>query len=368
MQSNQTPGTAKLMSEGTPSHEPNWRYGVFALLTAAGVALCLLIVSSFLPALTWSIALAVALRKPYLWLLARLHRPALTALLCTLLVLALLVGPVVLLVQSLASQVVGLVALVQSGAAQDWATGMLTRYPHLNSLLSHATGAFDIKQGLQVAAGYFGGKLQGVLTGSLRTLTQLGVLLYTLFFLFRDGDRAHSALQSLLPLPAEKASHLLSRMGQSMQATILGSLSIAAIQGTLGGIMFAILGVPNATLWAFVMGMLATIPSLGTFLVWAPVAAYLALTGSLVKAAVLTGWGVFVIGTIDNILYPTLVSSRLRMHTVAVFFSVLGGIAVFGITGLVLGPLTLVTTVELLRQWSPRILPEQTGPAAGAHL
>lgn len=331
---------------------------VLALLTAAGVLLCLVIVSSFVPALTWSIALAVALRRPYLWLLRKLSRPSLTAVLATVLVLILLVAPFVLLLQSLGSQVMGLIPLVQSGAAQDWANGMLARFPAVDHLLLRVTGTINIKQGLQASAGYLGSKLQAILAGSLRTVTQLGIMLYTLFFLFRDGDRARAALGSLLPLRPEQSVYLLTRMAAAVQATVLGSLSIAAIQGTLGGLMFAILGVPNAPLWAFSMAMLATIPSLGTFLVWAPVAGYLALTGSLVKAAILTGWGVGVIGTVDNILYPMLVSSRLKMHTAATFFAVLGGIAAFGISGLVLGPLILVTTVELLRLWSPAILPE----------
>ena len=334
---------------------------VFALLTGVGVVLCLLIASSFVPALAWSIALAVALRRPYIWLLGKLRRPWLAAVLATVLVLLLLVAPFLLLLQNLGSQVMNLVPLVRSGAAQDWANSMLSRYPAADHLLLRLTGAANFRQSLQGAAGFLGARLQGILAGSLRTVTQLAVMLYTLFFLFRDGDRARSALQSLLPLPAEKAQHLISRMGDAMQATILGSLSIAAIQGTLGGVMFAILGVPNAPLWALAMALLATIPSLGTFLIWAPVAGYLALTGSLVKAGILTAWGVGVIGTVDNILYPILVSSRLRMHTVATFFAVLGGIAAFGISGLVLGPLTLVTTTELLRLASPSILPENSG-------
>ncbi len=120
--------------------------------------------------------------------------------------------------------------------------------------------------------------------------------------------------------------------------------------------MFWILGVPNALIWGVVMAMLATIPSLGTFCVWMPVAVYLLLSGHLVKACVLTGWGMFVIGTIDNLLYPTLVGSRLRMHTVPVLFAVLGGIGLFGITGVVLGPLLLTITETLLRFWSPKVL------------
>lgn len=215
----------------------------------------------------------------------------------------------------------------------------------------------NVKQGSQAAAGFVAGKLQALLAGSVRTVTQMAVMLYALFFLRRDGERAKAALRSVLPLTRPQADYLLKRMSDSVSATILGSLSIAAIQGALGGLMFGILQVPNAVIWAFVMGMMATIPSLGTFLVWAPVAAYLGLTGHVVKAAVLVGWGMGVVGTVDNVLYPTLVSKRLQMPTLATFFAVLGGVATFGVSGLVLGPLLLVSTVTLLRFWDPEILP-----------
>lgn len=185
------------------------------------------------------------------------------------------------------------------------------------------------------------------------TLTQVAIMLYTLFFLFRDGDAARDALLSVLPMSAAEANNLVERMRSAVEASILGSLTIAAIQGMLGGIIFALLSVPNAVLWAFVMGALATIPSLGTFLAWAPVAVFLALSGHVAKAVILTAFGAVVIGSVDNLLYPTLVSGKLQMHTVAAFFGVLGGVAVFGISGVVLGPLVLVTATELIRMWQP---------------
>ena len=184
-------------------------------------------------------------------------------------------------------------------------------------------------------------------------------MLYTMFFLFRDGTAAREALLSILPMSAGESNNLVERMRSAIEASILGSLTIAAIQGALGGMIFAALSVPNAILWAFVMGALATIPSLGTFLVWAPVAVFLALSGHLVKAGILTAFGAIVIGSVDNLLYPTLVSGKLQMHTVAAFFGVLGGVAVFGISGVVLGPLVLVTATELIRMWQPAALHAQ---------
>ena len=323
------------------------------LLTIVLVLLALGIAAPFLPALTWSIALAVSVQRPYRWLLRKTRRPALAAALGTALVMLLIVGPVILLLERLASQFFQVVPLFTSGAAQDWVQATLQSHPKLSSLLSQATAGMDLKDSARTAAAYIGSKLQGVLAGSVNTLTQMAIMLYALFFFLLDGKQIATALGSILPMTAGESSNLLRRMQSAVEASILGSLTIAAIQGTVGGIIFALLSVPNAILWGFMMGVLATVPSLGTFLVWAPVAVFLLLSGHVIKAVILVACGMFIIGSIDNVLYPSLVSKRLEMHTLAAFFGVLGGVAVFGISGLVLGPLILVTATELVRIWQP---------------
>jgi len=182
--------------------------------------------------------------------------------------------------------------------------------------------------------------------------------------LFRDRQGAARAFRSLLPLDESQRDRLIKRMTNTIEATLQGSLTIACIQGCLGGMMFWILAVPNALIWAVAMALLALIPSLGTFLIWMPVAVYLAVTGHWVKAAVLGAWGAFVIGTVDNLLYPTLVGAKMQLHTIPVLFSVLGGIGLFGISGIILGPLTLTVAVTLLQMCSPGVLPPDTAENA----
>ena len=334
-----------------------WRTIVLFIVTLAMVVLCVVVASPFIPAITGAVALTVATRTPYDWLEKRLRHPTLTAAIGVLLVVLLIVGPVVLLVQTLGQKIVSAAALVQSGAAQDWVTETVDRTPWLNRLVDQALGIVNLRNAAQGTAGFVATKLRALLTGSIATVTQLGLMLFTLFFLFRDRRQAARAFRTLLPLKEGDRDHLIERMSNTIEATLQGSVTIAAIQGALGGIMFWILGVPGALIWAFVMAILATIPSLGTFLVWMPVAVYLAVSGHWIKASVLGGWGAFVIGTVDNLLYPTLVGTKLQLHTVPVLFAVLGGIGLFGISGIVLGPLALTTTVTLLRVWSSQALP-----------
>jgi predicted PurR-regulated permease PerM len=119
--------------------------------------------------------------------------------------------------------------------------------------------------------------------------------------------------------------------------------------------MFWWLGLPAPLLWGTVMAFVAVLPVLGAAIVWAPVALYLALEGDWQRAALLAAWGAIVVSTIDNVLYPILVKSEIRLHTVPVFIAVLGGIAVFGVTGVVLGPLVLVVALTLLDIWRIRM-------------
>lgn len=334
-----------------PASRPVWRSIVLFLLTLGCVALVGAVFLPFLPSIVWAIALAVVLRVPYRWLLKRVRKPGLAAAIALTLVVALVLTPTVILVHELGGQVLKAAGVVQSGEAQDWILATLRRFPKIEGAVAQFSDAVNLRQAAQSIGGFIAPRLQQLLSASISTVTKIVLMLFTLFFLFRDGEQAEKLFRHLLPLDEEQTNRLIHRLRDTISATVQGSLSIAAIQGCLGGFMFKILGVPNALIWSVLMAMLATIPSLGTFLVWAPVAVSLALTGHWVKGLILAAWGVFVIGTVDNLLYPTLVGSKLQLHTVPVLFSVLGGVSLFGVTGIVLGPLLLTATAELIKIW-----------------
>ena len=128
-------------------------------------------------------------------------------------------------------------------------------------------------------------------------------------------------------------------------------MSIAALQRALGGIAFWILGIPSPLLWAVLMTFVCMIPILGSFLVWVPLAIYLMTHGHWTKAVLLILWGALVISTIDNFLRPRWIKNQTRLHELFVFFSVLGGISVFGLLGIVLGPVVLAITLGLLQTY-----------------
>lgn len=167
----------------------------------------------------------------------------------------------------------------------------------------------------------------------------LGVMLYVLFFMFRDGTTLAGTIRRASPLERYHTDHLLGKFTEVVKATVKGNVIIAVIQGGIGGITFWLLGIEAALLWGVFMALLSLLPAVGAFLVWAPVAAYLLLSGQYLKGAILLAVGALVISLIDNLLRPPLVGKGTRLPDYMVLVSTLGGIALFGVNGFVIGPL-----------------------------
>ncbi|WP_019142825.1 AI-2E family transporter [Noviherbaspirillum massiliense] len=169
-------------------------------------------------------------------------------------------------------------------------------------------------------------------------LVSFGIMLYLLFFLLRDGAGLAARIREAIPLSAEHKRHLFGKFTTVVRATVKGNIVVAATQGALGGVMFWILGIQGALLWGVLMAFLSLLPAVGAALIWAPVAIYFLLTGAVWQGVTLILFGVLVIGLVDNLLRPILVGKDTQMPDYVVFISTLGGMALFGLNGFVIGP------------------------------
>lgn len=173
---------------------------------------------------------------------------------------------------------------------------------------------------------------------SLTFAVMFVIMLYTLFFFLRDGEAMLKKLMFLLPLGDKYEMTLYKKFTTTARAAIQGTLVIGTIQGMLGGLLFAAAGIPGALIWGIIMILLSVLPGVGSFIVWLPTAIIMFIVGnSGAGIAILVG-GTF-ISTVDNILRPILVGKDLQMHPLIILFSTLGGIALFGISGFVIGPI-----------------------------
>jgi predicted PurR-regulated permease PerM len=322
-----------------------------ALLAVTAVALyvCWLLVEPFVTVLLWAGVLAIVSYPYYLRNRARGRGPSGAAAVTTLLVVLVVIIPVSL---------VALALVRQTGPAAEALHGSVRALLDPDSrLFALLDRYFDVEQLRDPT--FLGERLQGITAvvarrtlglvgGVIGAVVQMAFVLFTLYYLLRDADRIVLALRDALPLERAEADEVFRRTRDAINASLYGTLVIAAIQGTLGGLAFAVLGLPSPLLWGVVMFLLSLIPMAGSFVVWVPAALYLALTGQWVKAVLLTVWGGGVIGTLDNFLRPRLVGERARLHELIVFFSVLGGLHLFGVLGLVIGPVVVTVTLSLV--------------------
>jgi predicted PurR-regulated permease PerM len=264
-----------------------------------------------------------------------------------LLVLVVGVLPFALLTASLANEASVVYQHIDSGEWNPalYLRGLFEALPSWMTDLLHRAGVADfdtlqrqLRTALAQGSRFIATQAFGIGLDTFGFVASLGVTLYLAFFLVRDGDALALLAERALPVPTQFKRELVDRFLAALRATVKGNLLIAGIQGLLGGVAFWFLDVQGALLWAVVMALLSLLPMIGAGLVWLPVAAYFLVTGALWQSLALVAWGIFVIGLADNLLRPMLVGKDAGMPDYVVMITTLGGMAVFGINGFIIGP------------------------------
>lgn len=196
-----------------------------------------------------------------------------------------------------------------------------------------------ISSALLDGGGFFAGRMLSFGQNTLHLVLAFGIMIYLLFFLFRDGRELTGVLRRSSPLTGSHTRRFTSKFTSVVRATVRGNFIIAVIQGTIGGLSFWALGIRPALLWGFTMSVMSLVPAVGAAVIWIPAAIYLALSGLWAKAVILVLIGVLVIGLVDNLLRPPLVGQEARLPDYMVLLSTVGGIALMGVNGFVVGPL-----------------------------
>ncbi|MDD2881050.1 MAG: AI-2E family transporter [Rhodoferax sp.] len=332
----------------SPNPNPNPNRALLPLLVAASAALVVILLP-FYAAIMWGVILALLFTPLYRWLLVRMGRRPTLAALCTMAVVILIVVlPATLVMVALAQETSSIYLRLQSGEVNpakyfrhifdqlpDWVTAVLDRLGlvSFNTLQRRITTA--MAQGSEFAAT----QVFNIGQNTFQFVVSLFIALYLAFFLIRDGNTVLRAIGQVIALAPPHKQQLWEKFATVVRATVKGNLLVAAIQGALGGLAFWFLGIGGALLWAVVMAALSLLPAIGAALVWLPVAFYLLSTGAIWQGLALMAYGVLVIGLVDNLLRPILVGKDTRMPDYVVMITTLGGMAVFGVNGFVLGPL-----------------------------
>ena len=302
----------------------------------------------FFGTILWGAIIALLFAPMYRWLLPRLGgRRSAAAILTILAVVVIVILPLAGIAASLAREAAGFYNRLQSGeinpgvyfhgvfdALPAWITGLLDRF----GLIDFETLQKRLVTALAEGSQFIATQAVNIGQNTFEFVANMCITLYLAFFLIRDGDEVARTVRRAIPLAPAHKKELIARFATVIRATVKGNLLVAAIQGALGGLAFWFLGVTGAILWGVLMAFLSLLPAIGAALVWMPVAIYFFISGNTWQGIALIAWGVLVIGLIDNLLRPVLVGKDTQMPDYVVMITTLGGMAVFGINGFIIGP------------------------------
>ncbi len=327
------------------------------------------VLAPFYGAVFWGAVLAILFAPLHARLSRALpSRRNLAAAVSLLLILLLVLLPLALIAAMLVQEATAVVARIQSGeisfsrylqqvygALPSWITDVLNRF----GLGSSGLLQDRLTAGLTRGSQFFATQALSIGQDTFNLLVSFFIMLYLLFFFLRDGEHLVRRLREAVPLEADVKRSLATKFATVIRATVKGNIVVAMVQGALGGFIFWALDLHAPVLWGVLMAFLSLLPAVGAAVVWAPVAAYLLISGHAVQGAVLIAFGVLVIGLVDNLLRPILVGKDTKMPDYVVLLSTLGGIAIFGLNGFVIGP---VIAAMFIAVWDLLVTSRQQTP------
>jgi len=355
-------------SEASFSGNEGWsrariRAVALALLTGVGIYLCYRLAKPCIPSLVWAGALALIFTPLQRWMEAKVKRSTLAAAFSLILIGLLVVVPATWFAQKLAEQAITVPQNIQKQiAAGKWHMHG-EQDSRIDRFLALIEQQVSSRENASAAVSWVKTSISSLAKQSAIAAVQVSLTLYFLFYFLRDRVRVLQNIRWFLPLGEGDIDTLFSRVNATVHATLYGMLALSVLQGLLGGLMFSWLGVPSPWFWALVAAVFAFVPVLDTFVLWLPAAVYLGLEGRWGEALGVAALGTVLVRGIENFLYPVLVKNRLKVPAVSIFVSLIGGLLLFGWSGLVLGPVIITITSALLQICAKRF----GEPQAGTH-
>lgn len=341
------------MSE--PSSQKRVGTALFYAIVALLAYLSYLIFQPFLASIVWAAVLVVVSAPVNTWLAQRRGR-TMAALITTLGVMLILILPALFIMSAFVNQGLEAGRSIQAGIAGgkfDWVnrvwTELQTKFPDaVPGDLATVLHRYADK-----LAGYLAGKLGEILKNSAAFLFHLCVTLLVMFYLYRDGDAMLERLREVLPFEDAHRDRMIRDSRDLIVASVTSSLVAAAMHGIFGGFAFAVTGLSSPVFWGVMIAFCSFVPVVGSALIWAPAAVALFLGGHHAGAIVVVVICGVVVNVLENFIRPWLISGRAEMSGLLVFISVLGGISVFGLLGVVLGPTIVAIAASVLELYAP---------------
>jgi predicted PurR-regulated permease PerM len=339
-------------------------YGIVLLL----VYLVYEIFAPFLAALAWA-GVLVVVSYPAYERLARSWGPSTAALACTIGVTLVLIVPALVIGFVFAHQGMEAAQSLQLQVAAGhfaWVNRLWTQLQAHFPQLSPAELSASLRSYGQQAAQFLAGRLGAIVRHTAEFLLDLTVTILAMYYLFRDGHAIMERLRQLLPFEAAQRDRLLAHARELIFACVTSSFVAGAAHGALGGLALAVAGVPAPIFWGVMMGFFSLVPFFGSALIWVPASIGLMLEGHIVRGILFAAFCAIIVGMVDNVVRPWFISGRSEMNGLLVFIGLLGGLSVFGLLGVVLGPIVVAMAATLLDLYQPPPPAGNTSPPPGA--
>jgi len=322
-----------------------FRFTANIMLSAAILLLVYLLFLVFKPFITPMVfaAVLVVIFYPLQMRLNQRFSLFWSSLISTIIVLIIIIIPALIIISSVVREAISLTQIISVNSVNK-----IMVHAHLLAAKFGMDLDMMMKDATQAITSQTGRVATYVISNVWNILIGIAVILLATFFFFRDGEKALKLFIKALPLNQQWSKTLIKDIGIMIKSNLIASFAAASIQGTVGGLTFAWLGLPAPILWGTVMGFFSIFPFIGSWLVWVPAVMGLALAGRVWDAIILVIIGIAVVNPVDNVLRPAIVASNTRLNGFLVFIGLLGGIHAFGLSGLLLGPVLMLVGMGLL--------------------
>lgn len=312
------------------------------------------ILNPFLITIAWAMVLSITFYPLYAFILKYIKRSWAASLLTLLAILITIFGPFSYIISALTDEITGVYSSIEEKGIETITN--IQSYPKLQGALEKLA-SYEFLKGLNLQESlvnslktigeYVVKHVSDVFTNAFVLALNFIIMCLTIYYFLKDGATLTEYLRKLLPFSEEQKHKLVERVKETVVAAVYGQLAVGVAQGTLGGLAFWVLGLPSPIFWGTVMAIVSFVPLFGTLIVWGPAAVILILSGSLGKGIGLLLFGALIISSVDSVLKPLIIGGKAKLHTLLVFFSVLGGIKFLGFLGFILGPLIAALCLSL---------------------
>ncbi|HYA11494.1 MAG TPA: AI-2E family transporter [Thermodesulfovibrionales bacterium] len=333
------------------------RFFFFALIALVLVLgfLSYEILKPFLSPISWAIVLSTVFYPLYIFTVKYIKWKTIASLITLLVILLMILGPFSYLSYLLIKELKSLAEYLQTDSLQSLQN--LLQHPTINAILEKVLSLLNITEeelnkAISENISLLGKELISRITGGMANIVTISLnfifMVFSIFFFLRDGPEFLKKVRKYIPFSEEQKDRLVKLVRDIVISTIYGGIAVSIVQGTIAGVAFFILGISTPVVWGLATSIASFIPLLGASAVWVPITVYFFIEGAVLKGTALAIVGIFGISLIDNILKPIIIGGRTNMPILVIFFSILGGIKLFGLIGLIMGPLVLALFVSLI--------------------